>query len=142
MSTPHVGLSHAQARVLRRKVTLASADILALAATPFVLVPAPAANQIVVVDKIICEYVFNSVAYTGGGALSVAYGTTGVSAATAPDPTTPVNSANMVDLLPNATVVLTPSATIVGQAVQLSSTVTYAAGNGTWSFIVYYTLQT
>lgn len=57
----------------RVRVTLSSAQILALNSTPVSLIGAPGANKYISVDEIIAKNTFNSVAYTGANALEVRY---------------------------------------------------------------------
>lgn len=55
------------------KTTLSSAQILDLLNTPVLVAPAGGANTVVLISSLILSGVFNSVNYTGGGELSVAY---------------------------------------------------------------------
>ena len=55
------------------QVSLSSAQILALSATPVTLVPAPAAGKIVIVDSILVKMVRTATAYANGGALEFRY---------------------------------------------------------------------
>jgi hypothetical protein len=55
------------------KTTLSSAQILDLLNTPVVVVPAQGANTLILISSLTLSGVFNSINYTGGGELSVAY---------------------------------------------------------------------
>jgi hypothetical protein len=52
---------------------LSSAQILDLLNTPVVVVPAQGANTLILISSLTLSGVFNSINYTGGGELSVAY---------------------------------------------------------------------
>jgi hypothetical protein len=56
-----------------RTVSLSSADILALNATPKELIPAPGANRIILLESILLEIVRTSTAYANGGVLEIRY---------------------------------------------------------------------
>lgn len=55
--------------------SVTSAQLLALDVTPISLVPAAGAGTVVIVDEIIYEYTFVSVAYTAGSIGGIFYGT-------------------------------------------------------------------
>jgi hypothetical protein len=59
------------------KVSLTSADILALNATPFTLIAAQGAGTLTNVIRVWFKYNFNTTAYTGGGTLTVTYNSNG-----------------------------------------------------------------
>jgi hypothetical protein len=65
------------------KVSLTSADILALFTTPFTLIPAQGAGTLINVLKVWYKYNFNTTAYTGGGSLTVIYNNSLIPATTA-----------------------------------------------------------
>lgn len=53
---------------------LSSANIQAMYGAPIVLIPAPGANRVIVVEKFTCQLQFNAAQYTGGGAVGLQYG--------------------------------------------------------------------
>lgn len=57
----------------RKRITLTSAQVLALFTTPVTLVAAPAAGKYISVDEVVATLNFNSVAYTGANALEIRY---------------------------------------------------------------------
>jgi predicted RecA/RadA family phage recombinase len=67
-------------------VPLSSADILALNSSPKALVPAPGAGKVAVLEQLIFQFKFGTVAYAAGGALKAVYhgATTALHAGTIP----------------------------------------------------------
>lgn len=57
----------------QRQVTLTPADILALNATPFEIIPAPGAGRIVVPFLLVCHLQFNTLPYLAGSAVGIWY---------------------------------------------------------------------
>lgn len=125
---------------LRTRQTVSSAQILALNTTPIVLVPAPAANQIVEIWRIHIELIFGTIAYTGGTLLNVRYGTsTGPTAATAPSNGAFTGVASGITSTPS--LVGGAAFTSAGLRVVLSNSGNYTLGDGTGVITTYYTLE-
>lgn len=60
---------------LTRRVVLTSAQLLALRATPQIVIPAPGVGFVIEVETVMLRYVFNSVAYTlNAGTIRAFYG--------------------------------------------------------------------
>lgn len=57
----------------RLKVTLTSAQLLALNTTAITLIPAPGTGKYISVDEVMAKNDFNSIAYTGANALEIRY---------------------------------------------------------------------
>lgn len=58
------------------KVTLTAAQIISLHTSPVSLVAAPAAGQLIMVDHCLIQFAYNSVQFTGGGAVAPVYHST------------------------------------------------------------------
>jgi len=82
-SAGNVTISSGGGSVNTIKVSLTSADILALFTTPFTLIPAQGAGTLINVLKVWYKYNFNTTAYTGGGSLTVIYNNSLIPATTA-----------------------------------------------------------
>jgi len=54
-------------------VPLTAAQLIAMEATPVSILPAPAANMILIADEIVFEMIATATAFTGGGAVSLVY---------------------------------------------------------------------
>jgi hypothetical protein len=125
-------------------ITITSAELLALNSTPVQLIAAPGAGKsISLAGPILFRFNWNSIQYTGGGAISIIYagGATNLMASTVPAsfvdaPTGPVTNDNLVQ--PLSTILTVPQAT----AVQLTcATGNFVAGNSTLTIWVPYVIH-
>lgn len=121
------------------KVTLTSAQILALNTTPVTLIPAQGANTYIEVLAVVAKLDFNSVAYTGANAASLTYTNAGGAAATG------TIASSFLDSASSAATKLVPVAvTPVANAPIVISVATAnpAAGNSTITFDLFYRVVT
>lgn len=127
-----VAASAVPGTIQRTRVTLTSAQILALFTTPIQLLPAPGAGYYNDIYSIIALNKFNSVAYTGANALEVRYTDGSGVKATGDLAAAFINAAaTRVDKAVGAAVaVVVPNAAIVAAV----PTANPAAGNGTITF--------
>jgi hypothetical protein len=114
-------------------VAISSAELKALNATPKILIPAPDADQLIVIEDYTAQYIYGTVQYTDGGTLAVQY-TNGTSAATQTFSTAEIQAAaSRKELGVGADLGTAAQAALLGLAVQLKNTVAteYANGDGT-----------
>lgn len=124
--------------ILSNTVTLTSAQILALNATPVTIVPAPAAGMIIVPIGIYVQYNFNTIAYTGGDRLFFFYagaGNTGVAPELDGLVTAPASSSHGFSA--GASVGVGHLGDDTASAILVQG-IAYAAGNGTLKIVTYY----
>lgn len=119
----------------RKRVTLTSAQILALFTTPITLIPAPPAGYFIDIISITAKVKFNSVAYTGANALELRYTGAAGAKVSADLPNTFINSA--ADAYIKVTQVgVTPVA--AAPVVAAVPTANPAAGNSVMGFDILY----
>lgn len=131
---------------LRSEVTLTSAEILALEATPVTIVPAPGAGLMIVPHRMVIKFIGGSVAYTNGSS--------GVSKFTVGDTVQNIGGSEaiwLVTVAPNKRVQILPWAS-TGTAgnpptednapLQIAfGTADLAAGNGIAEIVAYYHIE-
>jgi len=76
----NVNLTQNAATLQYRSVSLNTAAITGMFATPVELIPAPGANKFIVVEAVVIDYTYGGTAFTGGGTISFVYGTSGSNA--------------------------------------------------------------
>lgn len=127
-------------------IAITSAQILTLNTVPVTIIPAPAAGQAIVLDKLVIEMVRTATAYTGGGVVGPIYaGTVGTSLTAntmaAADVTT--GGAGTVTRLLVASAVAGGLGITSATAVQLyAATANFAAGTGTMKVFAQYSIVT
>ena len=123
-------------------VTLAASDVLALHSTPFVLVAAPGAGKVVLIDEITVKLVFNSAAYTGTNAMEFRYTDGSGAKVTADMANTFLNSSSGTNYqsVKGVTTALTPVAN--APVVLVVPTANPAAGNSPLGIKVKYRIVT
>lgn len=134
-----LGRMHNNDSILSRAyITLTSAQILALNATPITLIPAYGASTVIIVKRVTAKLNFNSVAYTGANNLETRY-TDGSGAKAASDMTAAfINSAASAFYnAPDAAVLAVANAPIVVTV----PTASPAAGNSTMSIEVEFAIR-
>lgn len=80
--------------IIKRSITLTSAQILALFTTPITVIPAAGAGTVIVVNKLVAKLPYVSTTYAGANALEVRYTNAAGAKATADLPTSFLNSAS------------------------------------------------
>lgn len=116
------------------QIRVTSAQILAMSASPVVIVPNPGPNKLVVVGRNTYTYLFNTVQYAAGGVIGLQFGTTALLAGAAASTTLAAATfnayaaSNNFELTPDNTDTL---ANTVGRAITLSNqTAAFTTGNG------------
>lgn len=119
------------------RVTLTSAQILALNTTPAVLIGAPPAGKYISVDEVLVKApAAGSVAYTGANAVELRYTNGAGSKATGDYAAASLNSiVSQVDKLVGAALTAVPAAAPIVASVPTANP---AAGNGTVTFDISY----
>ncbi|HEX8184409.1 MAG TPA: hypothetical protein VF747_06650 [Blastocatellia bacterium] len=123
-------------------VTIPTAQVLTLNATPRTLVAAPGAGKITLIDEITCKLVFNSVAYTGSNALEFRYTNGSGAKVTADISSSFLNSASGTNYssVKGVTTALTPVANAA--VVVFVPTADPGAGNSDLVFTIKYRIIT
>lgn len=130
--------------------SLTSAQIKALFDTPVELIPAPGANKMVVIQGFALQVLFNTAAYTAGGAVYLQYGAAahGGNFAT---PVAGIPSAFVTGVAANSSVISTSgqidstTGLVIGSAANAAITITnatqdFATGLGTANWFVWYSI--
>ena len=126
----------------RAVLNLTSAQILALQTTGIQLVAAPGAGKMIVPILAIQNFVGGSIAYTNaGGAVQVQVGSRVKSLTEAAITTVSPNSTHTTDDCTGASTAANPPTDENAAMVLKKITNNYAAGNGTMSVVVYYTIE-
>lgn len=126
------------------RVTLTSAQILALFTTPIVIVPDPGALSVIIVDSITARITYQGTAYAGANALEFRYTGAAGTKVTADMPNTFINSA--ASAFYHAPAVATAFAPLVGgtttsgQIVVCVPTANPTTGNSTMTIVTKYRL--
>lgn len=128
--------------IIHARVTLSSAQILALATTPVQIVPAQGAGTIIELIGATVVYNFNTTAYAGGGNVGFAF---------APNPAVRLSSQaatvftnasiSTIAFFPGASGIPTLSS-VTNQALVFSAATAFTTGNGTADVDVWYTVGT
>jgi hypothetical protein len=122
------------------QITLTAAQIIAMNATPVTIIPAPGAGKSILVDYIMIRFTYpasGGVQFTGGGAVSAQYSGGAAVATTLPAATiTAAASADTVLGNTAANITATQNAAIT----LTNATAPFAAGNGTLTVFVYYSV--
>lgn len=128
------------------QVTLTSAQILAMNATPVQIIAAPAANKAIIINRIWNAYHFGTAQYAAGGAIGLEWGNTAALAGPAASNTLAAATfnayaaSNAFDLTPDGTDTL---ANIMGKGVFMSNgTAAFTTGDGTLTVNVNYSIVT
>lgn len=127
------------------KVSLTSANLKAMYATPVVIIAAPAADHIITVKESTCVYQYSTAQYTAGGALGFQYDTTAhlagvLASGTLAGATFDGFAANNTFQLRGANAGGLYTAT-VGKGLYISNdTAAFATGSGTMDVYVWYTV--
>lgn len=123
-------------------VTMTAAQFIAMYATPFSIIAAPAAGNMVVIDKVVLTMDYGTTAYTGGGAINLQYGNTAHAAGPAASATIAAanveGSASVVNAAGGAISAVATTA-IAATAVYISNaTAAFATGDSTFTVNVWY----
>lgn len=131
--------------VRHKRISLTAAQIIAMYTTPVVVLAAPGSGKAIAVNKVIFKITRTSTVFTGGGAVIVQYDSTANGAGTnACDSTlaaaTVTDSAGTAVSLRNGAVVSNSTA-IVNKGIYISNdTAVFAAGTGTATVDVWYSV--
>lgn len=140
-----IGPSPAPSIQLQCTTLISSAQILALYTSPVVVVPAPAANQLVILDEVVLQIVNNTVVYGTATSLALQWTGSGIAACTAPSVAL-LSSASIgaVDITHpgSTTTVLEPKNTLSGLGISLVGTggANPTGGNGSLIITSFYKL--
>lgn len=128
------------------QVTLTSAQILAMNATPVQIIAAPASTKALILNRIWCAYDFVTTQYAAGGAIGLEWGNTAALAGPAASNTLAAATFNAYaadnafDLTPDGTDTI---ANIKGKGVYISNgTAAFTTGDGKLTVNVNYTVVT
>jgi hypothetical protein len=140
------GLWMGAAKINHVQVSLTAAQIIAMYTTPVVLVAAPGTGKTIAVSRCIFTITRTSTAFTGGGANIIQYDSTANGAGTnACDSTlasTVVTGASGTSVSLRNGAVISDSAALQNKGIYISNaTAVYAAGTGTATVDVWYTLH-
>jgi len=145
LSGPGIGSASLDPQVQQLAVVpLTAAQLKSLFSTPLTVLPAPGAGYALILEQALLEFKFGTIAYTGGGALSLVYhgnagalhsGTVPASVITAGSGQSqtllgPQTGANGLTVLSNTGIDLT------------NATQNFAAGNGLAQLWLWYTIAT
>ena len=125
-------------------VLVSAAQLIGMSATPALIVPAPGAGRVIVVDKAIFKIVRTATAFTGGGAAQLQYGNAALAAGLlALDSniaaTFITGAAGTSYSIRNGAIATDLLATLDNQGLYLSNaTGAFAAGTGSLSVFVFY----
>lgn len=123
------------------EIDLSSADILALSATPKILVPAPGTGKIINVLGIMTSLSVGGTPYTGGSGVSVRYNGLVTNLVTALNTFTIVNTTDLIRTA-HAITPLNDITLGINKAVQLEDGTPYISGNGTLKVFITYNIVT
>jgi hypothetical protein len=127
-------------------VSLTAAQLIAMNGTPVTIIPAPSAGKAIVVREVAFEMIPGSVAFTGGGAVSLVYhGTsTPVHAGSVPASVVTVAGASPTTTTVLGTATAANGTTApAGTGVDITNaTAAFAAGNGTAKVHIWYNIIT
>lgn len=126
------------------QIAMTAAEFNGMYAAPKLLVAAPGAGKLVVVDKVLLNQTFVSAAYAAGGVVAPQYDSTVHGAGTLASSAT-IAAATVQGIVANAIVGLvgvtavTASAALINKGVYLSNaTAAFTTGDGTWTVDVWY----
>ena len=121
-------------------VTLTSADINGMYATPYTLIPAPGAGKINNIDSVLYYFDYGTTQYTSGGDISIIEETSGTNLVASFDKTFITGTTNSI-VKRNATET-TSTSLVENKATQITNaTGAFASGDGTLKVIInYYTV--
>ena len=126
------------------QVAMTAAEFNGMYAAPKLLVAAPGANKLIVLDKILLNQTFVSASYAAGGVVAPQYDSTVQGAGTAASDTT-IAAATINGIASNSIVGLrgliavTASAALINKGIYLSNaTGAFTTGDGTWTVDVWY----
>lgn len=123
---------------------LSTANIEGMFAAPVTVVPAPAANQVLLIDEIFVQTKPGATQFTGGGAASFVYHGTAVSPHTGSVTAAQINAATAKYLLlPPYVAALLDLTTALGLGLDITNaTGAFATGNGSAILTIYYSTVT
>ena len=126
------------------QIAMTAAEFNGMYAAPKLLVAAPGANKLVVVDKVLLNQTFVSASYASGGVVAPQYDSTvhggGTAASSATIAAATINgiASNSIVGLTGLTAV-TASAALINKGIYLSNaTGAFTTGDGTWTVDVWY----
>lgn len=122
------------------RVALSAAEIIAMNATPKILIPAPGAGKAIVVDNVLFKMNRTATAFTGGGALSIQYTSGGadVAATIAASVVTTGGAGTEYNNVRGQEATLTPTQ---NTSIEITNaTAAFATGTGTAEVIIDYHL--
>lgn len=138
MTTP--GAPGFDIAIAEAKTVLSAAQLEGMFAAPVNVLPAPQANQTIIVDQIMLQLKPGGTQFTGGGAVTLVYHGTAINPHSSSVPAATINSAMASEnvLPPPSTVVQAPP----GVGIDITNaTAPFAAGNGTAVVKIYYKLS-
>lgn len=126
-----------------QSIALTSSQVMSLYATPFQILPDPAAGQLIIVDKVLYDIEYGTTQYTGGGNIFVEYGNVvhggGFAASTSISAATFNGVALSSFLTAGGSPLNYPRSNSLGRGIYLSNdTAAFATGDSTMNVYVFY----